>query len=185
MYETKAKRNASFFILKVFFQNGKKERTVLLLFRWFLGFLVVFCWDATISPVCSVCKWLKQGRDNFHSIMCTESASPWVFKQYLEECFSLQMSSVKFWLKINNDYGKRKAFLSPKATHSSGRKGWALVSEGLLVTVLGVLGFSSVWAAVKYCRSGRNRKMLTALEEGSERGLCVLECHSTKDFSNY
>lgn len=94
-----------------------------------------------------------------------------MLKQYLEEYFSLQMSSIKFWLKTYSDYGKRKAFLSPKATHSSGRKGWALVSEGLLVTVLGVLGFSSVRAAVKYSCSGRRRKMLTALEKGSEHVL--------------
>lgn len=162
----------------------KKERSIFLLFGWFLGFLVC-CWDATSSSVCSVCKWLKQGRHHFRSIACAESASPWVLEQYLEDRFSLQMSSIKFWLKPNSDYGKNKAFLSLKATHSSGRKGWASVSEGLLVAVLGVLGFSSVWAAVKYCRSGRRRKTLTALEEGSEHGLCFLECCSTKDFFNY
>lgn len=83
-------------------------------------------WDATSSPVCSVCKWLKRGRKNFHSITCTASASPWVLEQCLEEHFPLLISNVKFWLKTSSDYSNRKAFLSLKATHSSGRKGWVL-----------------------------------------------------------
>lgn len=120
-------------------------------FTFEMGFFVVFCCCCGFVSV-SVFRMRKRKVGiyslgvihNFHSIMCFESTSPWVLKQCLEEHFPLLISNVKFWLKTSSHYSNRKAFLSLKATHSSGRKGWVLVSEGLLVTVLGVLGFSPV-----------------------------------------
>lgn len=122
-------------------------------FTFEMGFFVFFCCCCGFVSV-SVFRMRKRKVGiyiyslgvihNFRSIMCSESTSPWVLKQCLEEHFPLLISDVKFWLKTSSHYSNRKAFLSLKATHSSGRKGWVLVSEGLLVTVLGVLGFSPV-----------------------------------------
>lgn len=129
-------------------------------------------------------EWLWQSRNHFRSFLHTKSASRSEIRQCLQESFSF-LPSFHFWLKTSSNYGERKAFLGLEATHSSGREGRAQVSEGLCVVVLGLPDFPSCEPTGKPHCSRWKRTTLTAQEQGSEPGLCLLECHSSRDFFNH